>query len=297
MPETSATPPAAPAPVDQAKRTIAISAAAMGHDLMAVLLDELRSMPDMWSRLNEQLQQKSIDRIKAKVQEVVLQAQHMLASSNWQAVRAKLEYVNRKGGIKAGLTVRADELCRHALFDAAEKQVLLVIADPSQWLQRMDEIKATGNQADLFNRDDVNYDPTKDQAKYRRGDDPLAPSGKTWADLKKEFATPPPADAKPADPDAKPADADAKPAADDPPPPPVVPPGDDKAVSEHRVSLEMLRARLEKNGVEVSLGTLQSRTDADILAATLWLDATEKLGKKATRDSRPAWFPTVGGSK
>lgn len=54
------------APRDQAKDTIAISASTMGHDLVAALLAELRGMPDHWAKLNSDLQQKIIERIKTR---------------------------------------------------------------------------------------------------------------------------------------------------------------------------------------------------------------------------------------
>lgn len=257
MPDETASAP------DRAKETIAMSAATMGHDLTAALLAELRTMPEHWPKLNQEMQQKIIERFKEKVSDAVRKAQHMLTASNFQAVPAKLEFVNRKGGIRAGLTVAADSLCRHALFDAAGGKVLVVITDPNAWLQRMDEIKAVGNQADLF-ESDANYDPTRDQPGYRRDQDPFAP-GISWAEMKAKLAS---------------GDA-AK-----------VPAGDDKSVDPERVNLAMLQEALGKCGVHLSLGALQSRAPEDLLAATVWLDSVAAGGlTPEAKSSAPAWFP------
>lgn len=305
MPEASATPPAAPAPADHAKKTIAIAAATMGHDLVAALLTEIRNMPDHWSRMNKELQQGSLDRLKDKVAAAVLKAQHMLTTGSFQAVPAVLEYIGRKGGIVGKISIRKDELCRHALFDAQGSKVLVVITDPNQWLQRMDELKVHGNQADLFNSD-ANYDPAKDQPGYRRDQDNFA-TGPTWADLMKNLkgddATKTPAgETKPASDGTAAASGETKPPVDDTKPaagetPPAVPAGDDKGVSDERVNHELLREQLASVGVVLSLGALQKRTPEDILAATLWVEATKKLGSGATEQSRPTWFPAVKGGK
>jgi hypothetical protein len=305
MPEASATPPAAPAP-DHAKKTIAIAAATMGHDLVAALLNEIRGMPDHWSRMNKELQQQTLDRLKDKVAAAVLKAQHMLTTGSFQAVPAVLEYIGRKGGITGKISVRKDELCRHALFDAQGSKVLVVITDPNQWLQRMDELKVHGNQADLFDSD-ANYDPAKDQPGYRRDQDQHAPAGPTWAELMadlkgKDGTTLPKGETKKPDPETPAPEGGTTPPAGETKPQdgetaPPAPPGDDKTVDEHRVTLEMLREQLGELGVVLSLGALQKRTDADILAATLWVEATKKLGPAETEKSRPAWFPEIKRGK
>jgi hypothetical protein len=285
----------APAPPDKSKETIALSAATMGHDLVAALLYELRNMPDHWARMNEQLQQKAIERIKEKVRDAVLKAQHMLTTGEFQAVPAVLEYVGRKGGISAKITVDRGALCRHAFFDAQGSKILVVITDPQRWLARMDELKATGNQADLFNRTDVDYDPAKDQPGYRRDTDAFAPAAPSWAAMKENLGLVPPDPVAPPNPDAeKPAGEDAQ----KPPEelPPVVPTGDDERVTDEQVALRELQERLAASSVAVSLGALQARTPAERAAAEKWLDAYEKNPKKCKME-RPTWFPTEGNEK
>lgn len=273
-----------------AGETIAIAAATMGHDLTAALLAEVRNLPGTWSTLNAELQQKTIERFKEKISTAVTKALHMMTASEFQAVPASLEYVSRKGGIKAGLTVSPEALCRHALFDAQGQKVLIVIVDPARWLQRMDDLKATGNQQDLFDRSgETNYDHRIDQPGYRRDQDPFAP-GPSWEELKKNLG------GAPAEGSASPPPPAADPAAESDKP--IGPPaGDDDTVDPHLVSLRVLQEGLATEGIQISLGALQSRSDADILAATMWLDIARSKGSKAAAKSRPAWFNTEGDSK
>lgn len=244
----------------QAEKTFAISAATMGRDLTAALLEELRNMPDQWSRLNKDLQQKIIDRFKERVSNAIQTAQHMLTASRFTAVPAALTHVNRKGGIKAGLVIAKDAPGRHELFDAEGAKVLVVIVDPAQWLKEMEDLKAVGNQADLFDRD-TNYDPTLDQGGYRRDQDPLAPAeGATnWEQLKAMLAAG-------SNPD-----------------------GSDKAVDEGRVVIHMLHERLLLAAVPISLAALQGRTDEERLEAAKWLEYKEH--PHLPQPLRPAWLP------
>lgn len=285
----------APAPADKSKQTIAISAATMGHDLVAALMNELRNMPDHWPRLNKELQQKSLERIKDKVATAVLKAQHMLTTGEFQAVPAVLDYIGRKGGITGRISVQKDALCRHALFDAQGAKVLVVITDPTQWLARMDELKVTGNQADLFDSE-ANYDADRDQPGYRRDRDNFA-TGPTWADLMKNLkgedatqanaADKPAADAAATQPAATDDGAAAAPASQ-------IPPGDDEAVDAARVALEQLRERLAAVGVAISVGALEARNVTERETAEKWLDAYEKNPKKC-KIERPEWLPTDQG--
>lgn len=307
---------------DSAKDTIAISAATMGHDLVAALLSELRGMPDHWSKLNSDLQQKIIERLKDKTREAIDKAVVLLMRADFQAVPAKLEFVSRKDGIKAGLTVNADAVCRHALFDAAGAQVLIVIADPKRWTERMDEIKAKDDQLELFDPA-ANYDPSVDQPGYRRDQDPYVPAGKTWADLKASFGVAPP-EGKPDDTkgptvfdaalaewqkqyDAAFLELFGKPHGDLTTEELASP----EAVEAHNKVLERiglapftdltedqqrraaenaLQEQLAEAGVVVSLGALQAATEAQVNEARAWVE-TYLVDPNACTIERPAWLP------
>jgi putative metallopeptidase len=68
-------------------------------------------------------------------------------------------------------------------------------------------------------------------------------------------------------------------------------PPEPEPVEESRVNLRMIQDELGQLDIHISLGALQSRSAEDILACTLWLEATEKLGARATQLGRPEWLP------
>lgn len=179
-----------------AQDALAITADTMGHDFLAALLVELRSMPGHWATLNAEKQQEIIDKLKEKIRTGIEKAVRIMLTSEFPAVQADVDAVSFKGGIIAGLKIAKDAPYRHQLADAQGTRVLVVISDPARWMNRMDEIKARGDQIDLF---DADYDPARDQPGYRRDKDPIAPAGPTWEDLKKSLK----GDTKPADGETK----------------------------------------------------------------------------------------------
>jgi hypothetical protein len=258
-------------PRDKAQDTIAIASASMCHDFVAVLLEELRNMPAHWATLAEDRQQKILETLKTKVRGGVEKAAAIMMRSEFQAVEATLEYVSRKKGFSAGISVKTDALCRHALVDAVGGRVLVVIADPARWAERMDELKAKGNQADLFDPA-ANYDPTRDQPGYRRDQDPLLTTGKSWDALKHDLFGPSFADDPPIE-------------------------GDTSLDPEQHRAAELieLQEQLSARTVAiVSLGFLKSRSPEEIAELHRWFDFyTGKTTPFTTDDipDRPAWLP------
>lgn len=161
-----------------------IFAETLGHDLMAAILGELRTMPDHWLRMNEENQQKAIARLRDKVRTMVTETAQILMRGEFPAVAATIDGINIKDGVKITLAMEATQNGRHALYDAAGKKVLVVLSDSERWLERMDEIKAKADQLQLFDED---YDPSVDQPGYRRDQDRTAPAGLTWAQLKENM--------------------------------------------------------------------------------------------------------------
>lgn len=212
----------------QAQDALAITANTMGHDFLAALLLELRSMPGHWATLNAQKQQEIIDKLKEKIQTGIEKAVHIMLTSEFPAVQADVEHVSFKGGIVAGLKIPKDAPYRHQLADAQGMKVLVVISDPQRWMNRMDEIKARGDQVDLF---DADYDPARDQPGYRRDKDPTAPAGPSWADLKKSLQ----GETKPGEGETKPPQSETTAAGQDTLAPPPELPTEYKAEAAHPI--------------------------------------------------------------
>lgn len=279
------TEPSPPA-LDVADRAINVAADSMAHDFLAALLAELRQMPDHWLRLNEDKQQATIDRLKDKIRTGTEKAVLMFMQGDFPAVAAELKGVSLGEEIKASLSVRRDALHRHALCDAQGQRVLVIIADASRWTQRMDEIKARGDQLDLW---DAEYDPAKDQPAYRRDQDRTL-TGQSWADLKKELGVQPKADGEtppgPTNEGEKPeelpeelkADADGVVDSDLP---------EEKAWA---LQIYVLRTDLAAVGIAISYGALKARTDEERASAKAWAKAYAEEGDSCKID-KPSWLP------
>lgn len=244
--------------------TLRISADTMGHDFLAALLAELRSMPDHWARLNEQRQQQIIENLREKISKAIDHAITLITRCGSPAVRVDLKSVTVKDGLTATVAIPKDAMYRHALFDAVGQSVLLIMTDTERWTKRMDEIKAKGDQIDLF---DADYDPNVDQPGYRRDMDRTATT--TWEDLKKSLkSTPPPAESP----------------STEPPPPEATP--DEPETIEHRI----LQEQLGQLGVALSLGALLEWSPEQITEARAWAQAYAE-NAEACKIERPDWLP------
>lgn len=291
-----------PAPLDVADRAITLSADTMGHDFLAALLAELRQMPDHWLRLNEERQQAIIERLKEKIRLGTEKAVGVFMQGEFPAVPAELEKIACGANLTATLSVRRDALCRHALIDAQGKQVLVIITDAERWTRRMDEIKARGDQMELW---DASYNPAKDQPAYRRDQDRTA-AGPTWADLKKSLGVQLPEDGK--------SDGVVEPPPPEGPPdaPEAIAPTDEHVAPETDESAEelpaessdlterqmwalpiyALREQLAQVGIAVSFGQLQGRSDDELHQAKTWAEAYAADADSCKID-KPQWLPPL----
>lgn len=280
-----------PAPLDAADRAIVLSAETLGHDLLAALIAELRHMPDHFLRLNEKLQRETIDRLKEKIQAGAEKAISILMKAELAAVPAEVKSVSIGEYIKAQLRVQRDALYRHALADAQGKKVLVLVASPDQWMQRMDEIKARADQLDLWDQEEEAF---RTQPAYRRDESPIR-KGMSWAELKKSLAMKdepkPEGDAPPASQEKPAVDTsqDSSPAEDAPP--------IESGLGEQRewtVGLRILQEQLSQVGVSISLGALQAHSEDELHAAQKWAEAYAADGA-ACQVERPTWLPMHKG--
>jgi hypothetical protein len=273
---------------DAAQDALAISADTMAHDFVAALLAELRAMPDHWARLAQEKQQAIIERLKEKVRLATGKAVHLMLRSEFPAVPAELDGINLKNGITATVKIAKDALYRHSLFDAQGTQVLMVVADPERWMNRIDEIKAKDDQLEMFSGD---YDPSVDQPSYRRDQDRVAPAGVTWDKLKAQLTTPKPGD--PPKPE-EPAGQEQAPSTD------AQPDGEAPLLfgsaatedEERRAALGMLQEQLAAIGIALSIGTIQAWTADEMRVVREWADVYAKTpAGEECPIARPHWLP------
>ncbi|HEV2540244.1 MAG TPA: hypothetical protein VGU03_11105 [Frateuria sp.] len=127
----------------------AIAAETMTGDLMAALIDEMKTMPRPWPAMSEQDQQDVIYRAQERVQSAIAQAVNIIASDNRPTIVATVESVTVKEGIKAVLTLPKSDQQRHDLFDAAGQAVLLVVAGRAPYSGGADQVQADPDQPSL----------------------------------------------------------------------------------------------------------------------------------------------------
>jgi hypothetical protein len=162
-------------------------AAALGRDILSALVGQVKSQPDHWHKMNEITQRKQIDNMREAVRRIVHHAVRSLVSgATYKAIPCKLDGLTFKEGIKGTFALESGADGRHELADSIGQRALIVLADADAYMDRMEDIKETADQMDLFGGD---YDPTDDQPAYRRDEkeDRLTPARQglmSWADLK-----------------------------------------------------------------------------------------------------------------
>lgn len=158
----------------------------LGRDILAALVTQVKSQPDHWHRMNEVTQKQQIDRMREQTRQIVHHAVRVLcAGAQYKAIACKLTDLTFKEGIKGSYTLAGGADGRHELADAMGKSALIVLADADAYAARMDEVKETADQMELFGGD---YDPSQDQPRYRRdeNEDRLSPARQglqSWKEL------------------------------------------------------------------------------------------------------------------
>lgn len=118
-------------------------------DLLNALLQEIRLMPKPWEQIGEDEQGETIDRLRKRVCESVRDAVYAISSDQRVTVRATVESVTFKDGIKVVVTMGKHMEGRHDIADATGQDVLMVLADPSAYMVGVHDIKPDPDQNEL----------------------------------------------------------------------------------------------------------------------------------------------------
>lgn len=134
------------------RTAVDLAAANLGHDMLDALVAELEKMPEAFAKLPQHGQEAVIRRLDHAVRQVVTKALAILFHGEYPACRAVLESIAIKDGIKAALKIARTE---HHLIELAEHvgtPVVVVMAQPDMYFDRMGEIRGRKDQPDLFDR-------------------------------------------------------------------------------------------------------------------------------------------------
>ncbi|MBL0142640.1 MAG: hypothetical protein IPP91_11205 [Betaproteobacteria bacterium] len=121
----------------------------LGRDLLEALIMEIRLMPDVWEKLGQEAQDDVLDRLRNRVRDLTRQAVGLIVSSERTVLAATVESVTFKDGIKATLKIAKTARGRHDLADQKGADVVVVIADPGEYLQGMDAVRGEDEQLTL----------------------------------------------------------------------------------------------------------------------------------------------------
>lgn len=144
--------------------TIVTSVSTMQSDLVGIVLNICKGMPDVWQRMPEEAQQDFIDSVDKQVQAVVETCVKHIAADGRPYVLAKVDQVVFKGAIEAKLKIERDpegiSSGAHELADQTGERVMIILPGLEEYEgDEGDKPKASSDQPDLLDSEsDDMYD-------------------------------------------------------------------------------------------------------------------------------------------
>lgn len=117
-----------------------LTAETLGLEILDALEYELGKIP-LWADQTQMIRQASVTRLRTVTEKLVRSSLMCLVGETFPALPATLSGTSFGDGIKATLKLAKDDPHRHALSDAVGKAVVIVITDPTTYLQRMDRVQ------------------------------------------------------------------------------------------------------------------------------------------------------------
>jgi hypothetical protein len=134
-----------PAAVDVAAETLT-------GDLRDFILDRLRHEQSKrpWHERGEADQRDTVHQVESAVRSAVRQAVEIIAAGGLKTIKASIEQVTVKDGIKAVLTMSKFDEHRHNLIDATGQTVLIVVADPEDFSGERAPVEIKPDQSEML---------------------------------------------------------------------------------------------------------------------------------------------------
>jgi len=138
------------------KKTVDMMAThTLGADLMALVLQEVKVLPNVWPKLNQRQQGDVIDRVRAGVDEAVRKAVQIIMANGRDVIICELEDISIKKRVVAKIEIskgNSPEVLDDA-FHSYGKPCLLIISNFQDYMGGMEDIRPTKDQADFFEKD------------------------------------------------------------------------------------------------------------------------------------------------
>lgn len=130
----------------ETQETLAMTATTIGRDILAALVQEIRLLPDVWTKVPQAKQDDIITRLRNRVDVNVKMAVHLIASNGRTVVAGDLEQITIKDGAKAVIKIGRGAESLHELYEAQGQQVLVVVSGAHEHTDGMDKIRGEADQ-------------------------------------------------------------------------------------------------------------------------------------------------------
>lgn len=131
---------------DAAKALLGMTADTVGRDLLQALVQEIKLLPDVWPKLSKAKQDDVIERLRDRVAHNVMMAVHLISADGRTVVAGELDQITIKDGVKAVIKFSMSAPSLQELYECSGKSVLVVVANASDNLGGMSEIRGEADQ-------------------------------------------------------------------------------------------------------------------------------------------------------
>lgn len=132
----------------------------VAHELLEMLVGELREQRRPWMTYTEDEQRESIDRLRKSVENSIEQLTQVIVAGQRQTLTADVDRVTFANSVRAVLTLPRGSGLVHELADRAGAQVVLVLVDPKEFASGLDQVRPDTPQIDLLGGDDSPPQPS-----------------------------------------------------------------------------------------------------------------------------------------
>ena len=129
-----------------------LAEATLTGDLRDFILDRLKHQQSLrpWHERSEGEQRETVHQVEVAVRAAVRSAIEIIAGGDQRSIKATVEQITVKDGIKATLSMSKHDENRFGLIDAQGKTVLIIVADPDDFTGERQPVAISPDQAELI---------------------------------------------------------------------------------------------------------------------------------------------------
>lgn len=120
----------------------------LGGAVMRVVLDQMRTLPEVWQKIPEEQQQGLIELAREEVSKIVRAGVGNVVAFGYPHTEVGVESITVKSAGKVVLSL-SDPEALHDLVDAVGRKCVLVLVDPEMFTSGMEAFKADADQPGL----------------------------------------------------------------------------------------------------------------------------------------------------